>query len=135
MSKYYALIVVALINLAFAVLRIMSQQEENMTSGYGNYYLDAHKGRRELKRLYSVKRVRGGWLVYDIHTSDGYLLLKTRLRAYYTATRMNGTDVSNYFDFGTSMFGVQQLLYNVYFVCRIVWSNRLKCTGIMIAVY
>lgn len=75
-----------------------------MIRSYGQFYVDAHRGRREVRKTYVVKRVKSGWLVYEMYTKQLFEIFPTKLRAYYAATRLNGVDTSVVFNFGSAMF-------------------------------
>lgn len=76
-----------------------------MIANHGPGYSMIHKGVRRLKSFYTITRTKqGNWMVYNIHTQVGHELFQTKLRAYYEATVLNGTDVSKVFHFGDTIF-------------------------------
>lgn len=76
-----------------------------MITSYGPAYGFCHKGTRHVKELYGVRRAKYGWIVYQTCSGEIAMVLPTKLRAYYVATKFSGIDTSVVFYFGGAIFG------------------------------
>lgn len=67
-----------------------------MKTSFGPRYLHENPGRRQVSTCWAVKKLRFGYLVFEVVTGRQLEVFSSRTAAQYAASRMNGMeDVAN----------------------------------------